>query len=108
MRLEPCLIVLAHLVNVVRDVAFLQIHPTIKADDAVARMGDGVVPDFLGNRRQQLIINFPESAYNFQSFARALVKITKRTGPARGAAFCRLTDGRLGDIGAKTYVGAGY
>ena len=38
MRLEPCLIVLAHLVNVVRDVALLQIHPTIEADDAVARM----------------------------------------------------------------------
>src|SRR5580704_18266563 len=107
MRHEPCLIVLAHLFNMVRNVALLQIHPTIEADDAVARMRDGVVPDFLGNRDQQLIGHFPEAADNFQCFARALVKITKRTGAARGAEFCRLTDGGLGDIGATAYIGAG-
>src|SRR5271168_4547909 len=40
MRLEPCLVVLTHLVDVVGDVAFLQIHPAIETDSAVARMAN--------------------------------------------------------------------
>src|SRR5271156_3858522 len=108
MRLEPCFVVLTHLVDVVGDVAFLQIHPAIEADSAVARVANGAVPNFLGQRDEQLIGHFAQAANNFQGFARALMKITERTSPARGAEFRRLADGRFSNVGAAAHVGAGF
>ena len=82
MRLEPCLVILTHLVDVVGDVAFLQIHPAIETDSAIARMANGAVPNFLGQGDEQLIGHLAQAANNFQGFARALMKVTERTSPA--------------------------
>src|SRR5271168_1913192 len=107
MRFEPGLIILAHMLDVVRDVPFLQIHPTFENDGAIAWMRAGAVPNFLGQSDEQLIGHFSQAADNFQGFASALVKVAKRTSPARSVEFCGVASSGLGDVSAATHIGAG-
>ena len=55
MCLEPSVVVLLHLIDVVRDMAFLNLDPTGKAQGAVGWMINGVFPDRFGQRDEQLI-----------------------------------------------------
>src|ERR1700683_4780919 len=107
MCLQPRVVTLFHLLNVMRNVAFLDRIPAGKAQEPVGRMIHAVFPNRFGQRDEQLIRSPTKSTNYFECLMRALMKIAKSAGPACGIKF----EGRafrLCDKTAATDVGAGF
>ncbi|MGB8524041.1 MAG: hypothetical protein WCD43_13835 [Candidatus Acidiferrales bacterium] len=79
--------VLLHLIDVTRDMSFLNRNPAGEAQASVGWMIPGVFPDRFGQRDKQLIRCFAQATNNFERLARALMKITQSPGPASGIKF---------------------
>jgi len=82
MGLGPVAVDALHLVDADRDVALLNDHPAMQRDRTIVRVNHDIVPDVIGECAQQQVGRFSEMRDNFERFARALVKVDKRSIPA--------------------------
>ena len=80
--LAPVAVDVLHLSDARRDVALLNDHPAMQRDRTIVRMNHDIVPDVIGKRAQQQVGRISEKRDDFERFARALVKVDKRSIPA--------------------------
>src|SRR5450631_2112225 len=106
MSLGPMRIVIAHLFDVMRNVALLDGHPAFQRDGAQARMSDVVIPGVVGESTQQFVRGLSKMDDDVERFTNALIEITQRLSPAATVKFgSRAT--RLGDESPAAYVSIG-
>src|ERR1700735_410608 len=84
MRLQPCVVILFHLINVVRDVALLNLDPVGEVHAPLSWMIDGMFPNGFGQGDEQLISSSAQATNYFERLAGALMKIAQRAGPTCG------------------------
>ena len=82
-RFRPSSVVFLNLFDVVWNMAYLRVKPSIKGHYALLWMLSCVGPNWLGNITKNLMRHFPETRNQAKGFARALVKITQGAGPQR-------------------------
>ena len=91
--LEPLIVVVLHLIEVTRNVPFLQLDPLHQARPSLERLLHLVVPNLLGQGEEQLVRHSAQARDDLESFTRALMKVSKRAGPPCGVEF---HDGAIG------------
>src|SRR5271156_3339043 len=106
MTFAPGVVVLAHLIDVMRNVALLNHHPFFQGDLTDAWMDYAVVPLVIGKRAEQFVGRFAEMKDDVERFASTLIEIAERFCPTLAVKFEHLT-ARLGDEATTAHVGAG-
>src|ERR1700678_4707222 len=107
MKLVPAVVIFAHLIEVMRDVALLDRNPFFEGDLADAGMNHAVVPNMIGQAAEKFVSGLAQIKNNVEGFTGALIEIPERLGPAFAVKF---EDGRtgLGDDAAAAHERAGF
>jgi hypothetical protein len=82
-RFRPGNMVFLNLFDVVWNMAYLRIKPSVEGHDALLRMLSRMGPNWLGNITKNLMGHFAETRNQAERFARTLVKISEGAGPQR-------------------------
>jgi hypothetical protein len=107
MKLVPTVVIFAHLIDVMRDVALLDRNPFSEGNLTDARMNYAVVPNMVRKAAEQLVGGFAKIKDNVESFASTLIEIAEGLGPTVAVEF---EDGGtgLGDDATAAHIRAGF